>query len=59
MTDNEIARQIARECGVAIVLSLIGKKQKARLFISHILRVVAANKDAVERWMEARRDKSL
>lgn len=55
MTDDEIAKQIARQCGVAIMLSLIGKKDKARLFIEHVLRVIAANKDAVERWTEAHR----
>lgn len=54
MTDGEIARSIARECVVAVYLSLLGKKQKAQLFIVHVLCVVAVNKDAVERWMKAR-----
>lgn len=57
-TDDEIARAIARECGVAVLLSLIGRKEKARLFINHIMRVVAANHDAVERWMEARKPRT-
>jgi hypothetical protein len=58
MTDDEIARSIARECGVAVFLSLVGRKEKAQLFIVHVLRVVAANRAAVERWMETRKPKT-
>lgn len=58
MTDDEIAVKIARECGVAAYLSLLGRKEKARLFINHVLRVVAANREAVSRWMEARKAES-
>ena len=53
-TDDEIVQQITRQCVVAVFLSLLGKKEKAQLFIIHVLRVVAANKDAVERRMKAR-----
>lgn len=59
MADDKIARSIARECGVAIMLSLIGRKEKAQLFINHVLRVIAANKSAVERWMETRKPRTL
>lgn len=54
MTDDEMVRQIAHQCAVAVFLSLMGRKAKAQLFINHVLRVTAANKDAVERWMKAR-----
>lgn len=59
MTDDEIARSIARECAVAVLLSLIGKKEKAQLFINHVLRVTVANRVAVKRWMETRKPKTL
>jgi hypothetical protein len=40
MSDDEIAKKIARECGVIVFLQMIGRKDKAQLFANHILRVV-------------------
>lgn len=57
MTDDEIARRIARECGVIVALSLLGKKAKAQLFADHVLRVVYANRGSVERWLNTNRER--
>ena len=54
MTDDEIARQIARECGVIVFLQLVGRKDKAQLFANHVLRVVYTHREAVVRWMAKR-----
>jgi hypothetical protein len=54
MTDDEIAKAIARECGVIVFLQLVGRKDKAQLFANHVLRLVYTYRVAVERWMKAR-----
>lgn len=55
MSDEEIVKEISRECGLMILLSIIGRKALAQRFANHILRVVTTNRHAVERWMNARK----
>lgn len=55
MTDDEIARRIAQQCGIILVLKLVGRDDKAQLFANHVLRLVYTHRVAVARWMETRK----
>lgn len=55
MTDDEIARRIAQQCGIILALKILGRHDKAQLFANHVLRLVYTHRVAVARWMEARK----
>lgn len=52
MSDDEIVKRISQECGVMVLLQMIGRREKARLFAQHIIRVIATNQHACARWMD-------
>lgn len=69
MSDDEIAHRIALQVNIAGALSLHARltehymhdtvkadrlRSKAALFIAHALKLIAAHKDAVERWTQSR-----
>lgn len=58
MTDDEIARRIAQQCGIILVLKLVGRHDKAQLFANHVLRLVYTHRVAIGRWMEARKSQT-
>lgn len=65
MTNAEIVRLISIQISIAAMLALLARiterhdqakaerlREKARPFILHSLKLIAANKSAVEQWME-------
>lgn len=56
MTDDEIAKKIAQECGVIVFLQLIGQREKALVFVRHVLMVIYTNRESVARWMATRKN---
>lgn len=64
MTDEEIANQIAKQCGLAVCFSLMARfatPSKARhltnvanQITAHCIRLITTHRAACERWMLAR-----
>ncbi|HEX7334239.1 MAG TPA: hypothetical protein VF290_22225 [Pyrinomonadaceae bacterium] len=59
MGDEEIVKAISRNCGIAVMFSIIGRREKALLFTDHALRLIAANYAACKRWMEKRNEHDI
>lgn len=59
LTDDEIARRIAQQCSIIVILKILGRNEKAQLFANHVLRLVYTHRLAVERWMETRKQKAV
>lgn len=59
MSDEEIVKAITMNLVLAVILSRLQQKDKARLFTVHAIRLIAANRAACERWMERRKTQQL
>lgn len=54
MTDNEIVKAISMNTALAVVFSAMGQRDKAQLFVTHAIRLIATNYAACKRWMDER-----
>lgn len=54
MSDDEIVRAISMNTVMAVVFSRMGQRDKAQLFVTHAIRLIAANYAACKRWMDSR-----
>jgi len=59
MSDTEIVKAITLNAAMAVVLSMVGQKDKAQLFIAHSICLIAANYAACKRWMDERTKQQL
>lgn len=59
MSDEEIVKAISLNCAFAVVLSKIGQREKAQLFVTHALRLIVSNYAACKRWMDERKARQI